>query len=241
MAAGECTGGWPPVTRGAGTLDAAVAMTDNFRSPRAGGRSPWRHRASRRRRKSLDRLRLEVEELRASRKRLVLAADADRRSIERDLHDGVQQHLVALAVNLQLAARAGGRRSRGGEGAPRGDGARRAAGAGRDGAARAADLPAAARGGRPRRGAALGRGERRRPRLASRSPRARRYPPEIAATVYLCWLEALERAGAGARATIDGARRGGSGSPSRSSTDGDRLATRISTGCATASRRSAAG
>ena len=35
--------------------------------------------------------------------RLVLAADADRRRIERELHDGVQQHLVALAVNLQLA------------------------------------------------------------------------------------------------------------------------------------------
>jgi signal transduction histidine kinase len=53
----------------------------------------------------LDRLRLEVEELRASRERLVLAADADRRRIERDLHDGTQQNLVALAANLQLARR----------------------------------------------------------------------------------------------------------------------------------------
>ena len=52
---------------------------------------------------SLDRLRLEIGELRASRERLVLAADADRRKIERDLHDGPQQQLVALAVNLQLA------------------------------------------------------------------------------------------------------------------------------------------
>ena len=52
---------------------------------------------------SLDRLRLEVEELRASRGRLVAANDADRRSLERDLHDGPQQHLIALAVNLQLA------------------------------------------------------------------------------------------------------------------------------------------
>jgi signal transduction histidine kinase len=43
--------------------------------------------------------------LHASRRRLVLAADADRRSIERDLHNGVQQHLVALAVNVQLAGR----------------------------------------------------------------------------------------------------------------------------------------
>jgi signal transduction histidine kinase len=54
-------------------------------------------------RESLDRLRLEVAELRASRERLVLTADADRHSIERDLHESVQQHLVALAVNLQLA------------------------------------------------------------------------------------------------------------------------------------------
>ena len=50
----------------------------------------------------LDQLRVEIEELRAARKQLVLAADADRRTIERDLHDGVHQHLVALAVNLQL-------------------------------------------------------------------------------------------------------------------------------------------
>jgi signal transduction histidine kinase len=33
-----------------------------------------------------------------------LANDGDRRRIERDLHKGVQQHLVALAANLQLAA-----------------------------------------------------------------------------------------------------------------------------------------
>lgn len=45
----------------------------------------------------------EVEELRASRARLVHAADGDRRRLERELHEGVQQHLVALAVELQLA------------------------------------------------------------------------------------------------------------------------------------------
>src|SRR5438105_14795670 len=44
-----------------------------------------------------------VEELRASRARVVAAGDAERRRIERALHDGVQQHLVALVVNLQLA------------------------------------------------------------------------------------------------------------------------------------------
>lgn len=54
-------------------------------------------------RQEVDHLRLEVAELRTSRKRLVLATDADNRRIERELHKGVQQHLVALAVNLQLA------------------------------------------------------------------------------------------------------------------------------------------
>lgn len=52
---------------------------------------------------SLDRLSVEVEELRASRERLVRAADDERRRIERELHDGPQQHLVGLAVNLELA------------------------------------------------------------------------------------------------------------------------------------------
>ena len=54
-------------------------------------------------RETVERLRREVEELRASRRRLVLSGDADRRRIERALHEGVQQDLVALAVNLQLA------------------------------------------------------------------------------------------------------------------------------------------
>jgi signal transduction histidine kinase len=55
---------------------------------------------------ALDRLQVEIEELRAGRERLVLAADADRRTIERDLHGGVHQRLVALATTLQLAQRA---------------------------------------------------------------------------------------------------------------------------------------
>jgi signal transduction histidine kinase len=52
---------------------------------------------------SLDEVRRQAEELRASRARLVAAADAERRKIERNLHDGAQQQLVALAVNLRLA------------------------------------------------------------------------------------------------------------------------------------------
>lgn len=44
-----------------------------------------------------------AEELRLSRQRLVDLQDAERRLLERDIHDGAQQHLVALAVNLRLA------------------------------------------------------------------------------------------------------------------------------------------
>jgi signal transduction histidine kinase len=44
-----------------------------------------------------------AEELRASRERLVAVQDEERRRLERDIHDGAQQHLVALAVNLRLA------------------------------------------------------------------------------------------------------------------------------------------
>jgi signal transduction histidine kinase len=48
-------------------------------------------------------LRRRVEALTESRAGVVDAADAERRRIERDLHDGAQQHLVSLAVNLGLA------------------------------------------------------------------------------------------------------------------------------------------
>jgi signal transduction histidine kinase len=44
-----------------------------------------------------------VEELRASRRRLLGAQDEERRKIERNLHDGAQQQLVALAVKARLA------------------------------------------------------------------------------------------------------------------------------------------
>jgi signal transduction histidine kinase len=44
-----------------------------------------------------------VDALRASQRRLVGAASAERRKIERDLHDGVQQKLVALRIQLELA------------------------------------------------------------------------------------------------------------------------------------------
>jgi signal transduction histidine kinase len=47
-------------------------------------------------------LRARLEELRQSRLRIVEATDATRRRIERDLHDGAQQQLVALALELRL-------------------------------------------------------------------------------------------------------------------------------------------
>jgi signal transduction histidine kinase len=53
---------------------------------------------------TLDGLRREIEELRASRQRLALAADAERRRIERALHEGVQQDLMGLAANLEVVA-----------------------------------------------------------------------------------------------------------------------------------------
>ena len=47
-------------------------------------------------------LRARVEDLRISRARIVEAADAARRRLERDLHDGAQQQLVSLALDLRL-------------------------------------------------------------------------------------------------------------------------------------------
>jgi signal transduction histidine kinase len=44
-----------------------------------------------------------IEDLRSSRQRLVAAQDEERRRLERNLHDGAQQQLVALAVKVRLA------------------------------------------------------------------------------------------------------------------------------------------
>jgi signal transduction histidine kinase len=48
-------------------------------------------------------LRARIEELRASRARIVEAGNAERRRLERNLHDGAQSRLVALALKLRLA------------------------------------------------------------------------------------------------------------------------------------------
>ena len=48
--------------------------------------------------------RAQLEDLRASRSRIVAAGDAERRRLERDLHDGAQQRLVGLSLLIRLAA-----------------------------------------------------------------------------------------------------------------------------------------
>ena len=50
--------------------------------------------------------RAQLAQLRASRARIVAAADAERLRLERDLHDGAQQRLVALAIGVRLVRRA---------------------------------------------------------------------------------------------------------------------------------------
>ena len=48
-------------------------------------------------------LRERVDDLRGARERIIDAADAERRRIERDLHDGAQQRMVAVALTLGVA------------------------------------------------------------------------------------------------------------------------------------------
>jgi signal transduction histidine kinase len=54
---------------------------------------------------SLAEVRRQADDLRASRARVVVAADAERRRIERDLHDGAQQSLIALSLSARAARR----------------------------------------------------------------------------------------------------------------------------------------
>jgi signal transduction histidine kinase len=152
-------------------------------------------------RDELDRLRADVAELRAARGRLVLAADADCRRIERALHEGVQQQLVALAVKLQLA----GPLVEADPAAARAllEEMRRDVQEGLDAAARLAErihpqfletggLAAALRA------AAVSAGVPASVDVSAGSI----YEPEIARTVYLVWLEALEHAAGESRATV---------------------------------------
>lgn len=151
-------------------------------------------------RESLDRLRLEVGELRASRKRLVVAADADRRKIERELHDGPQQELVAVAVKLQLVSRLV-------QDDPTAatallDEMRREVREALDGTRALANriyppLLEAGGLGVALRSAAASIGVSTRVDMAAGA-----YAPEVAGTVYFCCVEALERIGPGGSSTV---------------------------------------
>ena len=46
----------------------------------------------------------QLDQLRASRVRIVETGDTERRRLERDLHDGAQQHLLALSYDIRLAS-----------------------------------------------------------------------------------------------------------------------------------------
>ena len=150
---------------------------------------------------SLDRLRHEVAELRASRERLVVGFDADRRALERELHDRVQQRLVALAVTLQQAsllvdadpAAARARLDELGRDLHQAlDEAAQLAGRIYPPLLDAGGLAAALRS------ASAGTGVR-----ASVTVTAgESYPSELLLTVYLCCLEALAGVGAGATARV---------------------------------------
>jgi signal transduction histidine kinase len=143
---------------------------------------------------SLDEVRRQTEQLRASRARVVSAADAERRRIERDLHDGAQQQLVALCANLRLARELAGT-----------DPAEATAlleRLGSDIETALEELRELAHGIYPPLLADRGLAEAL-SAVAARAPiRTRleaaalgRYPPQVEATVYFCCLEALQNAG----------------------------------------------
>ena len=140
-----------------------------------------------------------TEELRASRVRIVQAADAARRKIERDLHDGAQQRLVALALDVS-SPQAGRARARVGGAVARAPGQRARRGVGR--AARAGPRHPPRRPHRARPGA--GGHRPRRPRAgAGRDPRAAagRLPTAAETTAYFTVAEALTNVAKYAQAT----------------------------------------
>jgi signal transduction histidine kinase len=144
---------------------------------------------------SLADLQVTNEELRNSRTRIVTAADAERRRIERNLHDGAQQHLLALAVTVGLV------RQMVAESEPRAEIEAMLAQLGDDVRAAIVQVRELAQGIYP---ALLMDGglEAALRAVAGRAPMhvlvdavgVGRYPPNLEAAVYFCALEALQNA-----------------------------------------------
>ena len=132
-----------------------------------------------------------VAELRASRDRIASARDAERRRIERDLHDGAQQRLVALRIKLGLLSEAVGDRP--------GHESALLAELGRETEAALEEIRSLAHGVYPPYLADRGLEEALRA-LARRAPVVTtvkavglgRYTPEIESAVYFCCVEALQ-------------------------------------------------
>lgn len=146
-----------------------------------------------------------IDELRASRARTIAAGDAERRRIERDLHDGAQQHLIALRVRLGLLSELA-------EETPELAG-ERLAGLGDELEEVLDELRRLAHGIYPSllvdhglEDALAAVARRSSPPTTFEADGIGRYPHEIEAGVYFCCLEALQNvgkhAGAGARARI---------------------------------------
>ncbi|HEX6460813.1 MAG TPA: histidine kinase [Thermoleophilaceae bacterium] len=138
-------------------------------------------------------LRASLRELRESRARILTAVDVERSRIERDLHDGAQQRLVALRVALQTAADVAERDTRAAT--------QLLDGLGDDVEATLDELRSLARGVYPPLLADHGIGEAL--RLAAqagpldttvRSRGVGRYSQQVEAAVYFCCLEALQNA-----------------------------------------------
>jgi signal transduction histidine kinase len=142
-----------------------------------------------------ERLRARVEELRSSRRRLVAAQDEARRKLERDLHDGAQQQLVALKVKLGLARTIAVKEEAGEQVTELLEGLSAAADEAVDSLrtlARGIYPPLLEAEGLER---ALAAQVRRAPVPVSlQTGSVRRHSPQIEATVYFCVLEALRNA-----------------------------------------------
>ena len=134
-----------------------------------------------------------LDDVAASRKRLAGAADGARQKIERDLHDGAQQHLVALRVKLELARETLDRDP--------GDAAEMVAGLGPEVDEIIEEVRSLARGIYPPLLASDGLGEALRA-AGQRSPLPvavdadgiGRLPSETESAIYFCCLEALQNA-----------------------------------------------